>query len=304
MTEFPKIGLNKLIILVFILYILLCTYTQAETLVWYLPDCSACDHLCGVGKDLADGRHICSASCTNGVIQPENLSECDCQICPEEWSCTDGVCCPPGQTNCGCQNVVNDVNNCGKCGNICPIGGSCTNGVCVCPSGQSACGGYCQDIKYDDNNCGTCGHICPTGKICIDGSCERCDYCKKNSDDIVNDIIDNALKNAKGKTPAERAENAWESLKERRDRGDNSRELAAADHYMFVRKEVGNNHAWYPFYKYLLVPGYQLFKAIYYDLNLEEYLPRTDPQGKIIPSPPSDLMLKWGKEGADAGLKD
>ena len=94
-----------------------------------------------------------------------------------EWR-TDS-CCADGFINCGgaCTDV-NDVNNCGGCGNVCPgaANGSatCSGGTCgiACNGGYSLCGGACVDEQTDANNCGACGNVCPSGDQCVNGACQ------------------------------------------------------------------------------------------------------------------------------------
>jgi hypothetical protein len=117
---------------------------------------------------------------------------------------------------------LNDVTDCGACGNKCNGGTTClpTPGgdpsyTCVCPDelafGQTAGQRYavcatphptivgallnnCVDLQHDPNHCGLCGNHCATG-ICTDGVCElncpanlpsRCDPCTDNQTDPKN----------------------------------------------------------------------------------------------------------------------
>jgi hypothetical protein len=86
----------------------------------------------------------------------------------------DNNCCESGYKNCGngCINIMNDVSNCGQCGNTCMIANqTCVQGNCVCPSGQTLCGSSCVDTTNNPSNCGVCGKSCQSN-ICSKSVCK------------------------------------------------------------------------------------------------------------------------------------
>ena len=81
-----------------------------------------------------------------------------------EWR-TDS-CCADGFINCGgtCTDV-NDVNNCGGCGNVCPSGDQCVNGACTCPQPASDSTFYASCFNISEsctNGVGTLNATCYT----------------------------------------------------------------------------------------------------------------------------------------------
>ena len=89
-------------------------------------------------------------------------------------------CCPanegvPHQLRCGdtCVDYLNDLNNCGACGNVCGDGSCCSGGVCagLCSDGFTWCGEQCADLSNDSDNCGACGNTCGDGTCCSGGAC-------------------------------------------------------------------------------------------------------------------------------------
>jgi C1A family cysteine protease len=88
------------------------------------------------GFTCADGKELCSGTCTD----------------------TKG----------------SDLNNCGGCGQTCPAGLVCLGGECAanCPTGQVSCqGADCIDIQHDNSNCGDCGVSCGNRETCYKGKC-------------------------------------------------------------------------------------------------------------------------------------
>jgi hypothetical protein len=115
------------------------------------------------------------------------------------------VVCPAGTTDCGgvCLDLLNDINNCGACGNVCPEGQpgferGCAEGNCffmrerACAEGLSYCNGVCIDRLTDPANCGVCGNACAAGQICFAGQCatdHRCDAGLTNCSDVCVDLL-------------------------------------------------------------------------------------------------------------------
>jgi len=115
------------------------------------------------------------------------------------------IVCPTGTTDCGgvCLDLLNDINNCGACGNVCPEGQpgferGCAEGNCffmrerACAEGLSYCNGVCIDRLADPANCGVCGNVCAAGQICFAGQCatdHRCDAGLTNCSDVCVDLL-------------------------------------------------------------------------------------------------------------------
>ncbi|GMJ10349.1 hypothetical protein like AT1G11925 [Hibiscus trionum] len=66
----------------------------------------------------------------------------------------------PGPTCCKkkCVNVLNDRQNCGKCGKKCKYNEVCCKGRCVNPS-------------FNAKHCGGCNNRCGNGEFCVFGLC-------------------------------------------------------------------------------------------------------------------------------------
>jgi Cys-rich repeat protein len=139
--------------------------------------------------DLADG---CEA---NLAIDPANCQKCGagCAFPHGGAACSNGcylAVCSFGWDDCngilddGCETaVVDDLHNCGACGNTC-VGAphsrpTCQNASCQlasCVQGFSDCDGLVQNgcevaTGADKHNCGTCGNVCGNGLVCRNGSC-------------------------------------------------------------------------------------------------------------------------------------
>jgi hypothetical protein len=100
---------------------------------------------------------------------------------------TDGPVSSDAPVDAPCNDVSNDPNNCGRCGNVCALGFSCSAGSCTCATPRTTCGGAakgdggaeggeagaeagaeagtsaplsCADLTTDLNNCGACDKAC------------------------------------------------------------------------------------------------------------------------------------------------
>lgn len=72
--------------------------------------------------------------------------------------------------------LVNDTNNCGRCGNQCSISETCRGGFCACAPGYESCMGRCVSsgsFISDSQNCGRCGNSCSAGQSCLGGMCRK-----------------------------------------------------------------------------------------------------------------------------------
>ncbi len=81
---------------------------------------------------------FCVEVCPSGQMRAND--SCDCVDAAPPPTPADN--CAPGMADCGtgCIDVVNDVNNCGFCGNVCPAKMPCIAGSCLCPPDWVYCG--------------------------------------------------------------------------------------------------------------------------------------------------------------------
>ncbi len=114
-----------------------------------------------------DFERCCSSRCLDVRSDPEHCGSCDVR-CGAGQPCCAGVC------------RVNDIANCGSCGNICPRSasgaGHCINGKCqLCAPNEVECnsGGaiFCVDLQTSSANCGKCGKSCQGTQLCCNGTC-------------------------------------------------------------------------------------------------------------------------------------
>ncbi len=102
---------------------------------------------------------------------------------------TPATSCVRGQQLCGgtCRDIMNDISNCGSCGNACPAPDagtlrSCSGGQCsaTCIPHYADCDGNslngCEINTFTDpNNCGYCHNVCPSAMgtaQCDSGTCK------------------------------------------------------------------------------------------------------------------------------------
>jgi hypothetical protein len=194
-------------------------------------NCGACKNACSY-KNAAG---VCKAGvcglgdCNPGFADCDGLADTGCEantqddkkncgacktVCGDvhgSGSCVAGACtfqCNPGWEHCsalpafGCDTqVLQDLNNCGACGNVCsvkngsPMCQAKNCGILSCSAGFKDCDGLyatgCEAALLTDvNNCGTCGKKCtnPNGNAtCNNGVCSAsCSAgsadCDKNPD--------------------------------------------------------------------------------------------------------------------------
>ncbi|KAI3992737.1 hypothetical protein MKX01_021698 [Papaver californicum] len=70
---------------------------------------------------------------------------------------------PPGTNQCcmkKCVNILEDKNNCGRCGHKCKYPKACCKGRCVNPS-------------HNPKHCGSCNNRCNKGAYCSVGHCKK-----------------------------------------------------------------------------------------------------------------------------------
>lgn len=175
---------------------------------------------CDVGECgivCASGRGDCNENARRDGCETDLLTTTlHCGECGEACTnahggtdCIDGVCVPEcirGFDDCdrdasnGCeQDVVNDAQNCGACGQQCELphaDAGCDNVVCFvadCVDGWRDCDGNpangCEsDVATDPLNCGQCGRPCATTNgipTCAEGSCDI--ECEEGFDDCDGD---------------------------------------------------------------------------------------------------------------------
>ncbi len=90
-------------------------------------------------------------------------------------------------------------------------------------------------------------------------------------------------------------------VKRRREKNPMDIYLAAVEAYMYARTCVAEE-GWFGWIK--MIYGSELYwvlKKIMYAVGAEEYIPRA---GKEVPTPPTRMAVRWGKEGASDGLVD
>src|SRR5690606_18913626 len=165
---------------------------------------------CGDGSpcESAAAPTCCGGGCVDPQSDIEHCGACG-QSCldrdgdgvndaPEgnDVACVGGACkyeCQTGFKRCdanseACLDVMNDVNNCGDCGNTCPGGDYVQNPVCnegscgaVCLLGYDSCTGnageLCEtNIRTSVDHCGSCNQACepkPNATVsCRAGDCE------------------------------------------------------------------------------------------------------------------------------------
>ena len=168
------------------------------------------------------GWENCDSSDKNGceievVSDIKNCGACGMScatVSRAQIACITGACvvqsCTMGFGNCngiyndGCEiALLNDKNNCGKCGLACGQGQICVNGQCDCPvcsyaNAKAACVGKqcvidsclngfancdgntangCETpTGANSKNCGGCGIVCPQNLVCTNGGC-TCPQC-------------------------------------------------------------------------------------------------------------------------------
>lgn len=101
--------------------------------------------LSGGGCACPDGSEVCGNGCVPSCPAGQQFDgDCACEDSPTPEPTATNPCPNPDiQRECSgvCQDVVNDRNNCGGCGNVCAIGISCIAGTCSCPPGSTTCVG-------------------------------------------------------------------------------------------------------------------------------------------------------------------
>lgn len=71
-----------------------------------------------------------------------------------------------------CVSLLDDLQNCGACGQPCGQYQTCVRGTCTCPTGEMWCDAHCTQVASDYQNCGGCGNQCAEGELCAAGSCK------------------------------------------------------------------------------------------------------------------------------------
>ncbi len=179
-------------------------------------NCGSCDNACSANNGTAfcdggscaiqscDSTHgDCDGSYSNGCEAPLNIDEANCGTCGTTCEyengiglCTGGSCsmsgcqsnwgdCDSSNAN-GCETfLVNNINDCGTCGNECSYpnaAGTCNTTSCAlqnCNLGYENCDGSALNgcevfVSGDTNNCGGCGSVCSlfqASENCTNGFC-------------------------------------------------------------------------------------------------------------------------------------
>jgi hypothetical protein len=138
---------------------------------------------CGQESDRDNDDPIPSEGINCAALPGTETSICENGTCKLTCDANHADC--DGKISTGCEADLNDVNNCGKCGNVCADDNadkiSCVAGECQfeCKNGMKTCDGKCTDVLNDKNNCGWCGIKCADNATCQDGFCvigpENCD---------------------------------------------------------------------------------------------------------------------------------
>ncbi len=118
------------------------------------------------------------------------------------------------------------------------------------------------------------------------------------SDSIVRSIIDRTLSASRGKNEVERVGGAFRELQSYRQQIDPTNlNVAAAEHYLYARFLAGATGDRAIVFAPL---GYELKKRIYFLLGIQERMAVTSHP----PTPAKSVVTRWGRFGAEEGLKD
>jgi serine/threonine-protein kinase len=103
----------------------------------------------------------------------------DATACSPGLACVKSVCAcaDPSLTYCGTRCInMQEVDNCGTCGNKCTPDQRCFSKKCISCAGlvpfNDVCAGKCTELQVNNQNCGQCFHSCPIGHICASGQCK------------------------------------------------------------------------------------------------------------------------------------
>jgi hypothetical protein len=110
----------------------------------------------GMTTQCAVGQTLCSAGCTDTLLDPVNCGACG-NACMPGTTCSAGACvCAAPLVDCGglCVNTNEDVLHCGMCSMASGATQGCAAGACSCPAGYTGCAEACLDVQSDINNCG------------------------------------------------------------------------------------------------------------------------------------------------------
>ncbi|MDQ2682694.1 MAG: hypothetical protein M3Y37_04130, partial [Chloroflexota bacterium] len=117
---------------------------------------NACVAECSGSQILDYNTCTCTSDCPAGQVKCGNqcLGQCSPGTTLNTNTCMCEDICPAGQDFCNgaCIDIVNDVNNCGFCGNNCPPGMPCIAGSCLCPPTMK----YCASQQMCINNNAAC----------------------------------------------------------------------------------------------------------------------------------------------------
>lgn len=186
-----------------------CEYYSGETVCKHGRECLVTQkgdetlYRCACVDEQYDNGERCVSKydpdyCGSHLTDPGKSCDAETQLCDGSTCiCTNAMldCSSPTDEGIQCKKIVDDPENCGKCGNDCnekyvgtqlEVEETCENSVCKCPINTARCGSdLCEDTLSDNLHCGAqnnCNHenpyhpdykgeACAKEEICSDGQC-------------------------------------------------------------------------------------------------------------------------------------
>ncbi|MBP9113301.1 MAG: PQQ-binding-like beta-propeller repeat protein, partial [Polyangiaceae bacterium] len=133
------------------------------SLIAPLDNLAAAPKFCnGTDVGRSDPRFGCGAEACSPCQSAGNTPTCNAGVCAV-GACETGKDSCDGITENGCETkLLEDPNNCGRCGSVCATGLVCSDGKCAagCELGKTACSGSCVDTQTSLTHCGACAQAC------------------------------------------------------------------------------------------------------------------------------------------------